>query len=493
MSRAGFTLPIVFGTKTVKGPLSDLDSDFNPLKNAILDSGNGWVNWSTVGGTVNAITLTNTPPCLTLNTGATFVFRVTSPNTGATTINVDGLGAQSVVNSVGAALTGGELSNLVTVIYVAGTGFYVVSNVSAPGRFNAISNPNFEVDQRQCHANVGFGAGTAAAFIADRWQMNKAAATGGINTSSYSAGTSPILIPGTNFAISDYYFTASVATQQASLAAGDYAFLQQVVEGPMLRELIGDVTSTSLLVFSTVAGLKFGVAFRDIATTQTLTKLVTVPTANTWTLITLPNLPKWPSGATWALTPGSAGYYFHICLAAGSTNTSPANDTWQSGSFLGAAGQGNFFANSVGSTLSIAFVQHEPGPLCTSLIDKPFDQNYRECLRYYQKSYPYGTAVGATSVNGYIVVPTSQNATSLYCNVPFLTPMAKAAVSLGIYSFDGGAANKVSLRNNIGTVGGDLAVTAASWSEKNIGIFTCSAIGAAYTSGLFHYTADTGW
>ena len=134
--------------------------------------------------------------------------------------------------------------------------------------------------------------------------------------------------------------------------------------------------------------------------TKTLVKLCTIPSANTWTLISLPNLPVWPSG-NFTSVPGANGYQIGITLACGSTFMSPANDTWQTGSFWGAVGQSNFYGQPVNSTFDIAFIQHEPGPLCTTLIDKPFSQNLDECLRYYQKSYDYALKPGVASpVNG---------------------------------------------------------------------------------------------
>ena len=58
----------------------------------------------------------------------------------------------------------------------------------------------------------------------------------------------------------------------------------------MFRELAGDVHSVSLLVRSSVAGLKFGLILRDSpTTTKTLAKLCTIPSSGTWTLIQLPN------------------------------------------------------------------------------------------------------------------------------------------------------------------------------------------------------------
>ena len=48
----------------------------------------------------------------------------------------------------------------------------------------------------------------------------------------------------------------------------------------------------------------------------------------------------------------------------------------------------------VNSAFDIAFVQHEPGSVCSTFMDKPFTQNQDECLRYYHKTYDYRAAMG---------------------------------------------------------------------------------------------------
>ena len=195
----------------------------------------------------------------------------------------------------------------------------------------SIGNAKFEVDQRNAGgALVNPSNGT---FLLDRWSVSRAG-TMGINTQQVNLGISPnLVVPGTSFQISKNYLSSVLSTQQASLGAGDVWQLQQIVEGPTLRELVSDVTSFSLLVSSSVAGLKFSVAIRDSGpATKSLVKLCTIPTASTWTLIQLPNLPVFPSG-NFSLNPGAVGYVIDICLAAGSTWMSPAADTWQNGHF----------------------------------------------------------------------------------------------------------------------------------------------------------------
>ena len=349
--------------------------------------------------------------------------------------------------------------------------------------FNAVGNCNFECDQRTVSSVI-----TANGFMCDRWQYyNTSASTGScqkITTTGFGAGLN---LPGTSFAITNSCVRFTVTTQKASLATTDICEIYQVLEGPMWRELSNDVHSISLLVRSSVANVQFGLFISDNSS-RTLAKLCTTGAANTLTLITLANLPTWPSGGTWSSAPGSQGYFLGISLACGSGKLVSANDVFQNINANGAVGQGNFLGQVVGSTFDIAFVQHEPGPVCTTLIDKPFNQNLDECLRYFTKSYDYSTKPGTASVtNGVIPVVLALASTSLNPAVQFKKPLAKVPASIVIYNQLSGASSSMQFNGAAATV------SSVGWyGDAGFGLLTMAASQSA-GSGLFHYTADTGW
>jgi hypothetical protein len=347
--------------------------------------------------------------------------------------------------------------------------------------FNALGNPNFEIDQR----NVGTSLSNPATgtFIQDRWNHNK---TGTMAvTLGRQAGT--ITVPGTSFNISQNFLRVTLNTAQGSLGTTDQLQLQQAVEGPFLRELFGDVHSVSLLVRSSVSNLKFSLALRDQAPTKSLVKLCTIPTANVWTLIQLPNLPQM-TGGNFTMASGSTGYLLGICLAAGANFIAPAADTFQAGNFFGAPGMSSFVGQAVNSTFDVAFVQHEPGPVCSTLMDKPFTQSLSECQRYFQKSYQYGTALGTVTNAGaaFIVGVGGQQP---FCYVPFKVTMGKAPTVVG-YSGDTGAANN--LRDRIAAVDKGISSTNGA-ADSGFGGFSVGTPNASATIYSFQYTADTAW
>ena len=348
--------------------------------------------------------------------------------------------------------------------------------------FNAIGNPNFEVDQR----TAGAGTSTAGTFAQDRWYRG-----GGLSFSAGRTGGSPVVIPGTSYAITQNILRLTLLAQKVSLAATDLMYLHQWVEGPNLRELISDTHSISLLVRSSVANVVFGIALRDSASAYTLTKLCTASaTPNTWSIVTLPNLPVWTPSASWLLTPGSVGYSFDICLACGSTNLSPANDTWQTGNFTGAATQGNFAGSPVNSTFDIAMISHEPGAVCTTFMDKPFagaNGNLDECLRYYQKTYPQATVAGTAGGPG-MKSFYSPSAASAFGPVTYLKVMAKVP-TVSLYNHATGAVNSVQDANAVNHA----SAVATAIGDSGFGYINFTTATTAGMQVYAHYTLDTVW
>jgi hypothetical protein len=348
--------------------------------------------------------------------------------------------------------------------------------------FQALGNNTFEVDQR----NVGNSVTVSNSLVVDRWQVAKVgtmAATA--NQAAIAVGA--LSLPGTNFGITRSYLHVNLTTAEPSLAAGDVLMVQQNVEGPRWRELQNDVHSMQVLVRSNVANLSFGVALRDPSTAHSLTNILTIPTANAWTVLTLPNLPVWPAG-TFVNTPGNVGYILTICLAAGSTYASPANGTWQNGNFISAVGQSNFAASPVNSTFDLAYISHEPGALCSNPpMDCPFTQNLDDCLRYYQKTYDTATLPGTVTVNNLKSFITFAQA-SAFGPVSFVKPMAKVP-TMALYNNSTGAANSV--QDSLGVNHASANVLYPGTSGFGAISYTTAVTSNAYVYA--HYTADTGW
>ena len=255
-----------------------------------------------------------------------------------------------------------------------------------PRLFNAAGNPTFEINQRQIP-----GASLPNVYV-DRWNTWW---TGGNITGAVAQGAAIVNVPGTNFAISQNFLRFQSTKQITTLAAADAGLLMYgAVEGINLRELISDVTSLQILVRSSVAPLTLTCILRSsVGTLKSICKLFPpITVANTWQLLKCPNIAKWASDVAWATTSGTYGYEILIGIGSGSTPTTPANDVWNNGSsYYHAIGASNFFANPVNSTIDIAFIQHEPGPVCSQPMDLDWHTNLIRCQRHYCKNAPYAS------------------------------------------------------------------------------------------------------
>jgi|SRR6516225_474968 hypothetical protein len=469
-----------------------LDANFADILSFYNDSAIGWNNYSVDTGTANNYVTALTPPPSAYIAGMWLSVQIANTNTGTANINVSSLGLVPIVTPDGNPLTGGELqANYVVSMIYDGTSFRI-AGVQGPGQiysvrlrsFNAVGNPNFEVDQRNVGSTV---SGPSGNLIIDRWKYT-GAGTYNLTAGQQSATLPDGCIPGTSFRISRSFLRTTVTTA-ATLGASDNLQLFQFIEGPQFRELSNDVHSISILCRSNVANLKFGLTLQDPTGAYALGSLCTLGAANTLTLITLPNLPIWASGGTFVTTPGALAYFIIVVLAAGASKMLPAANVWQSGAagLVGVPGQSNFVA-AAGNTFDLMFIQHEPGPNCTTLIDKPFSQNLDECLRYFAKSYDYGVKPPtASSTPGFRYLPVIQNGLYALGSIAFPKPMAKDP-AITIYANDGTA----SAATLVGGANASLAAISGSSQGGFAGFQFTSAVTLNTVYG-YHYTADTGW
>lgn len=74
-----------------------------------LDVQSGKWTYATAAGSANVLTATLAPALVAYTAGLTLHIKIATTNTGAATINVNGLGAKAIVDRVGSALSSGDL------------------------------------------------------------------------------------------------------------------------------------------------------------------------------------------------------------------------------------------------------------------------------------------------------------------------------------------------------------------------------------------------
>lgn len=488
-TRAG-SVPNTINTQPTGNLLASLiDTDFTTIYNVVNDSSNGFVNYVADTGAANAYVVTNTSPALAYRQGMVQVLQPAHTNTAGSTINVDGLGTQVIQTQAGANLSGGELQAGTGYILVyIGTTFRIFGQTS-PAFASSLINGDMQVWQRGAGGSASFPSlGGGATYTADRWKFEtNAGFTGRCTVSQQLAG-----ITGTpNYPDTEYALRVTVTTAQASLAAGDYAWVCQRVEQIIARALYDNPTSISILLRSSSTGT-FLVSLRNNnggTPNQSYVAECVISAANTWQRFTLQAIPTMPTGTgTWGANDNDYSYILAIALAAGSSFQTTAG-AWQNGNFAGDANQTNLFANN-GATLDITLVQHQTGSLCTPFLYKSFSTQRVDCQAYYQNTYDYGTAPGTVTNNGSILFlqpnattstvyvqntfPRELRTVPAYANFTFYSPTTGV---LGSIRDASAPADRVV--SSVPTIG-----------KKGFSQIVCTTNFSAQAAVLYHYLVD---
>lgn len=102
------TIPKTFGAAVGTASMGDLDTDFSAIAAAINDPST-LQNYGADTGAANAYVVNLSPAATALTTGMQIQFLPNNSNTGASTINVNGLGVVNLLSSTGVALNAGQV------------------------------------------------------------------------------------------------------------------------------------------------------------------------------------------------------------------------------------------------------------------------------------------------------------------------------------------------------------------------------------------------
>ena len=343
-----------------------------------------------VAGT-NTITATGPASLSAYAAGNKFHFVPAATNTGATTINItqsgaSALGAKNVFFN-GAACVGGEIKiGVPCMIIYDGTQFQISGSDGLIwtnyAREPINTNPNFLVDQINEGGLYTASAGTVPG--PDGWSGS---ATG--------AGVFKMrtLADPDNAALKCMEITCTTA--DAAIAATDVYQVYTAIEGNDVRALkVGTASAEKITVQfkfkSSVTGV-YGLSVINNASNRCYVGTITVPdTAENAYSLTL----TLDTSGTWEYTT-SAGIYLRLCLAAGPDHQGTAL-AWAANNIMTTSAQCNFMS----SNTNIAYLKRfhvVPSGCVLSYANTDIEKELAKCMRYYEKSYSQGVALGTAS------------------------------------------------------------------------------------------------
>jgi hypothetical protein len=235
----------VFATQSGPIPLAQLDSNISTLTTALNNLQN-FDNYYVDSGAANSITVTVLSPQIVAYTaGLTLQIKVAASNTGATTINVNGLGNVAVVTPNGAALISGAVtSGGIYQFQYDGTSFQL-QNANYSTAVKAIayavktantaraSTTTLTNDPDLVYAIPSAGTYQISGFINASYLLTTIANNGGMTLNLNYSGTftsgqtaSPLIIVGGNITPATTTATYVSNTIQASAASASIQLIQ---------------------------------------------------------------------------------------------------------------------------------------------------------------------------------------------------------------------------------------------------------------------------
>jgi hypothetical protein len=342
-----------------------------------IDDPTSFNNLITVTGT-NTLIGTSVPPYTAYVAGMTLSFIPVAANTGAVTIDVDGLGAKQITFGGSIPLSANQLTaNSIVTLEYDGTRFQLTSssagfdaNVTSinggqiAGFRNHIINGSMSISQR------GTSFTGSNIYTLDRW-FNVNFSSGAYTVSKSSDA------PANQGLASSLRATVTTAT---SVSSSDFAVISQKIEGYNIIDLINKSFVVSFWARSSKTGVH-SVSFKANAAFYVTTYQINA--ANTWEYKTVS-----VSGGIRASdspnTTNGTGLECFFALEAGSSFTTSTLNTWSNTSAFASSGQVNCL-DTVGNIFAVTGVQLEIGSVATPFEQRLYGTELALCQRYYYR------------------------------------------------------------------------------------------------------------
>ena len=197
----------------------------------------------------------------------------------------------------------------------------------------------------------------------------------------------------------------AVTTADTSIASGDYYVIGYKIEAQNLQSFkygssSANAVTLSFWIRATKAGTHTLFFSKNDSTQYIYVAEYTVSASDTWEHITITILPdsNIKAGAGAIANDNGAGITIGFVLKEGSNYEGATANAWNTAKYTTSNQVNNM--DSTSNTWYLTGVQLEIGEKATEFEHEPFETTHRKCLRYYYKTYEYGTAVGTATSSG---------------------------------------------------------------------------------------------
>lgn len=322
----------------------------------LQDSGH---TYAADSGAADAYVIAPSPAITAYAAGQQFIMNAANTNTGASTVNVNGLGAKSIVNANNEALSRNEIvSGRTYILTYDGTAFQLTSpKVSA--KKNIVLNGDFQVwPEGTSFTGAANGDYTAAQWL---WAQG---GTGVVDVAQITTSLPTVAEAGRLITSA---LQVDVTTADTTIAAGDYYFISTRIEGHNYAQLAQRPMVLSFWHKHTKTGT-YCVSLRNSGNDRSYIAEYTQSVSDAWERAEIP-ITASPSAGTWNYTTG-VGLQLGFAIAIGSTIHTTA-DAWQTGSYLATSSQVNGMDAGT-NFFRIAGVQLEAGTVATEFEQLPY-------------------------------------------------------------------------------------------------------------------------